>query len=140
MDLVNIVDDYNRQLRALKEEMSTRFQGELKTAFKTVFEKHPNVRCLTWTQYTPYFNDGDPCVFSVHDLEVYDETIEEDEDEGYTEGVYVGWGEGSARYPDIAEMARCLGNADDLLLEMFGDHCRITVTPDGISVEEYDHD
>ena len=35
--------------------------SELKTAFRAVFERHPNVRSLTWTQYTPYFNDGDPC-------------------------------------------------------------------------------
>jgi hypothetical protein len=104
-----------------------------------VFERHPNVRSLTWTQYTPYFNDGDPCVFSVHDLEVYDETIQEADDD-YTEGVDVGWGEGRARYPDIAEISGVLSNAEDLLLEMFGDHCRITVQADGISVEEYDHD
>lgn len=26
---------------------------------------HPEVTGIAWTQYTPYFNDGDPCVFSV---------------------------------------------------------------------------
>ncbi len=29
------------------------------------------VNHVVWTQYTPYFNDGDVCNFSVGDLEVY---------------------------------------------------------------------
>lgn len=29
---------------------------------------------------------------------------------------------------------------DDLMLAMFGDHCKVIVTKDSIEVEEYDHD
>lgn len=29
---------------------------------------HPEVESVRWTQYTPYFNDGDPCEFSTHEL------------------------------------------------------------------------
>jgi len=36
--------------------------------FKDAFEK--GVKAATWHQYTPYFNDGEPCEFSVHDLSV----------------------------------------------------------------------
>lgn len=26
---------------------------------------------ITWTQYTPHFNDGEPCTFSANDIQVY---------------------------------------------------------------------
>lgn len=28
--------------------------------------KHDSFTAIRWTQYTPYFNDGDPCVFGVN--------------------------------------------------------------------------
>ena len=136
MELNEIVSTYNRELRALKESMSLRFQDSLKGVFKEVFERHPNITKLTWTQYTPYFNDGEPCVFSVNDMTVFDDTVDEDDDEG----LYLGWGEGQKRYPDLLAISRSLEAADDLLLEMFGDHCRVTITPKGIDVEEYEHE
>lgn len=30
----------------------------------------PNVAAVKWDQYTPYFNDGDPCIFSVQEPRV----------------------------------------------------------------------
>jgi hypothetical protein len=30
------------------------------------FELFPDAQAFVWTQYTPYFNDGDPCVFDVN--------------------------------------------------------------------------
>ena len=140
LDLKELVTDYNRELRRLKSEMSLRFQAELKTVFKAVFAEYPNVTRLTWRQYTPYFNDGDPCVFSVHDLEVFDETCTISDEDDYEEGVDVSWGQGAARYPLLTAVSACLPESCDLLLEMFGDHCKIVVTPTGIDVLEYEHD
>lgn len=31
---------------------------------KALFEQFPTLKSFSWTQYTPYFNDGDECVFS----------------------------------------------------------------------------
>jgi hypothetical protein len=138
MDLNEVVSNYNAELRRLKEDMSQRFQNELKNAFQEVFTAYPNVRLIGWTQYTPYFNDGDPCVFSVKNLHVFDETVEEDAEDLYA-GVDIYWGDGPKNYPLIAALALTLSGAEDLLLEMFGDHCKIVVTPSGIDVEEYEH-
>jgi hypothetical protein len=41
---------------------------ELYPYFKAAFDK--GVKAATWHQYTPYFNDGEPCEFSVYDLSV----------------------------------------------------------------------
>lgn len=36
-------------------------------AIKEVFQKHPEIASIGWCQYAPHFNDGDPCVFRVHE-------------------------------------------------------------------------
>lgn len=52
--------------RKLKEEG----EAAVKDAFKDVFDKFPEIRSIMWTQYTPYFNDGDQCYFSVREFDV----------------------------------------------------------------------
>jgi hypothetical protein len=129
----------------------------------------PYIAKLGWTQYTPYFNDGDPCVFSVG--EPWFRTVDDDEDEddyslaiGYSGHPTLGkrdyeWDnardfdnrrkvfkpyEGTHRESFDACLALSeaieSGAFDDVLLEAFGDHCQVTVTADGITVDEYSHD
>ena len=54
------------------QTLLTRFVREngkrlVEDSFKLLFENYPDVEAVRWTQYTPYFNDGDTCTFSVHD-------------------------------------------------------------------------
>lgn len=123
------------------------------------------IAAFGWTQYTPYFNDGDPCEFGVHTCWV--RTVDDDPDtndrwdlemgsnhptlggRGYryssTAGTYV---DTPYEGPDEARYDRCLalsqavegGAFENVLLESFGDHAEVTVTRDGITVEVYDHD
>ena len=39
----------------------------LQAVFVEMFETCPQVKRIGWCQYTPYFNDGDSCTFSVND-------------------------------------------------------------------------
>jgi hypothetical protein len=103
-----------------------------------LFTAYPNVKAIGWTQYTPYFNDGEPCVFSVNDLYVCDETCNIDSYDIYSWNEV--WRGGDDKYPLIAEVAGILQNAEDILLMMFGDHVKVVATPNGIDVEEYDHE
>src|SRR5688572_33247641 len=50
----------------LKKEMFVLGQSFLKEQFKNIFEEYPDLDRISWTQYTPYFNDGDECVFSAY--------------------------------------------------------------------------
>lgn len=49
----------------------------------------PGIHGLIWDQYTPYFNDGDPCEFSVGDVRALlseaevNQTDEDDDDRDY---------------------------------------------------------
>lgn len=53
----------------------------------------PEVEAVRWEQYTPYFNDGDVCVFNIHDAYIKFVGVDEG---GECED---GFGDGKA-YPD----------------------------------------
>ncbi|GAA1526483.1 hypothetical protein GCM10009827_049100 [Dactylosporangium maewongense] len=117
-----------------------------------------------WTQYTPYYNDGDPCVFSVdtpwfrtpedpalepqltHQLRLEDG---QHPSLGRRQGKWVN-GQRYSAYtgPDEEryDRARALTDAfeseafNQVLLDAFGDHAHITVRRDGITVDSYSHD
>lgn len=117
-----------------------------------------------WHQYTPYFNDGDECVFHAYSLWV--RTVEDpswdevDDSEDLEIGCHHAlsprhWNPQLGRYEDVqrdsakqATYDRCkaLGDAieggafDEVLLDAFGDHADITVRRSGITVGFYQHD
>lgn len=39
----------------------------LQAAYERLFE-FPQIKSVSWAQYTPYFNDGDECIFGVNEL------------------------------------------------------------------------
>lgn len=51
-----------------KMEFEKKMKGAFKDIFKTFFRDFPEIIAVGWNQYTPYFNDGDTCVFGVHDF------------------------------------------------------------------------
>ena len=63
----------------------------LTEAFAKFFVEFPEVACIHWKQFTPYFNDGDACYFIVHEpvycLTHSDKT--EDDDDYLEEGDYL---------------------------------------------------
>lgn len=62
-------DEMNKKLAALKAEMQSESKELMKEAFKEFFSKYGEVvECIFWTQYTPYFNDGEACTFSVNQV------------------------------------------------------------------------
>lgn len=84
---------------------------------------------FSWTQYTPYFNDGEECEFGVNcDWPYVNDVDFDDRDETTFEDLFV-------------TIRDFLWNIDaDAFRDSFGDHCRVTVTRTGVTVEEYRHD
>jgi len=120
-----------------------------------------------WTQYTPYFNDGDVCEFGAGGIWVRttnDPKGSEGEDEyGVAEHLSVDYGHPTlgkethpngyqnpgvyeGDHPDTFHLCQQLNRAidggqfDHLLLELFGDHAEVVVSRNGITVESYSHD
>lgn len=51
------MDELRAQLRRTAEKF-------FKDNSRAIFDKYPNLASFSWNQYTPYFNDGEPCEFS----------------------------------------------------------------------------
>jgi hypothetical protein len=108
-----------------------RKEGEkaVRAFFIEFFEKRPDVFAVRWTQYTPHFNDGEPCVFGLHGIYVFPtQEASEDKENEYN---FDCWGE---------EPETSLNKIEEILESVFGDHAEVTVTREKITSEEYEHD
>jgi len=54
-------------LKNLRKTLMEQAQGGIKGAFEGFLKAYPQVKTITWAQYTPYFNDGEACEFNVND-------------------------------------------------------------------------
>lgn len=147
------------QLLATYAEQRRQFTKDatqaLREVFKDVFDQHPELTVIVWSQYTPYFNDGDECVFRVNSVTCSNAPDTENvsswgEYEGEEEGVWL-WSDGFSATDveasaSIRKMARALdeviqsSDMTDVLKDVFGDHVQVTVTRDGIDITDYEHD
>jgi len=140
---------YEEARKALSEQAGQAF----KEMAKELFEKFPKLHSFQWNQYTPYFADGDPCVFSVNSDEDqisvngmvgYDcESLSYDGKSTYNTGeLPEGFETREAAEEAYSAVANFIRQFDDeILLDLYGDHCEVTVNRDGKAVvESYDHD
>lgn len=144
-----LLDELLEAQNSYFEKLRDTGEDALKEAFKEIFDKHPSIYSISWKQYTPYFNDGDPCYFRVGEWDV--EWAEEDEDEESEEDDSVddeseddesddeeATDDQAKALEDIENLFASLD--DDILESVLGDHITVEVTAEGISVDEYDHD
>lgn len=127
-----------------------------------VFAADERVTALGWRQYTPYFNDGDPCYFGIHsessiaineiptDLG-WEGFIFDGFDEEYEEGcevnqLTVGYGVGEDATGPLLAAGEAFYNAlnwghfDNVVKSAFGDPATVIATRAGFKVEFCDHD
>ena len=148
MELAKLSDEFNE----IKKAFSAKATNAVNEEFKKIFDKYPELTCIKWTQYTPYFNDGDTCEFGVYDWYIsngdpalvsawgeYDDGSDDVPDEIF---VYDSYYDKTKKYIDIWDLEKFAGTeiGSDVFYSAFGDHCRVTVTREGIDVEEFDHD
>lgn len=141
------------KINAQKEELRKIAEATLKDVLQGFLKDWPEIKSIMWVQYTPYFNDGEECVFSVNDpyycTEKY-EYFEYEPEEGFNAS------EWSKKYKaeqgknlpvsnDCYDACIMLTNllTNDLCDEMryvFEDHVSVVVNEDGVSIEEHEHD
>ena len=71
MDLKALEQNFkelNAQMEAARKEMQAKSTGFIEAAVQNFLDECPEVESVSWTQYTPYFNDGDACEFSVNEV------------------------------------------------------------------------
>jgi hypothetical protein len=156
LDAQSVLDEAKRREEETHEFLSSQF----KKHFVQFWEQNPLVTAVIWIQWTPYFNDGDPCTFSVSDplftnatpeqLENYDaheewfEGVDEENEDVW--GEYVAYPSGREKLSALGLNIDSLGQLDTLissrylfkmLEEMFGDNMVVTATREGFSTSEY---
>ena len=145
------VSSYTTQRQAL-EKAQEKMQEAAREFFmgqaKTVFERHPKLQGIRVTAYTPYFNDGESCEYSVNDPYLkYEGLVDEDEKDGeggngyqyisdyykdkYPAGTLEAYKEAQALISSITE---------DDFESLFGNHVQVTITREGVETDEYEHD
>jgi len=164
--------EFNKLIKD-QEELRRQFQERAQELFKSItkefFEKNPGITGVVWTQYTPYFNDGETCEFSVNDCTFTNAPIDELDNiswgdyDGDTEGVWAT--ENVAHvlstdreyYKEMRELimskggvdpescklfsdAICSSEMEDVMLAMFGDHVKVIATRTGFDVDDFSHD
>lgn len=143
------------KMAALKQEMRDHGKEALQAEVKKFFEKWGDAApgAIRWRQYSPFFNDGDACEFSVHGVYAFsspncetpeDGSEEEDDYEGLSLYNYgPGYKRLDAKFPWVADfeaLASVIEGNEDLMEAAFGNHVQVTCTAAGIEVDDYDHD
>ncbi len=121
------------EMKAAMVKANAVVKEAFRNAAKSLFADNPDIVSFSWTQYTPYFNDGDECTFGAHidypeinGSDIYD-VVEEDQKE-----------KRQALHDKVVTFLRVFDEDD--FRTMFGDHCQVSVTASEIEVEEYEHD
>lgn len=143
MNIVESLGELSTKRKAIEEKAREEAKAILAPGLQQFMKEHPEVTAIGWTQYTPYFNDGETCEFSVG--EIYASIAEERADSFYDEGwveLYNKTAEGfsDATWAALQGLNKTLSGAEYELLAAFGDHVKVVVTQEGVEVEEYDHD
>jgi hypothetical protein len=125
------------------------------------------VKAVRWYQYTPYFNDGDECVFGIGEVyyrfvDLDDEVVGGDYEDGFLGAYDDRYAEllGGSKYDEVTRKFTPVEGADPVtaalvrelkerfnsgrheveLGRIFGDHAKVTATPDKFIVDYYEHD
>jgi hypothetical protein len=118
--------NFKSKVEELRMQLQKTGEQFLIQNFADLFNKYPSLERISWQQYTPYFNDGEECVFrSYHKYaDVEGEALTDKERDEVEE-----------------ELKTFMSQFDDELLKnLFGDHVQLIVSKEGITVEEYEHE
>ena len=149
-EIINLKKEYEEKVKRVGSSL-------IVDLYRPLFNENPEIHSIRWEQYTPYFNDGDTCVFGVRELR-YKLTTPLDKEyddygDGYSETYNIGerWDKTKQRFVEVEltpalkalkEMVEIHSNIpDDIMLSLFGDHAQITIFNDGnLEIEEYEHE
>ncbi len=149
-----------KELKEIKNQILEKSNEVFDEFCKDIFTKSPRLSSFGWSQYTPYFNDGDTCVFSVNIDYLYINGQSVDDSEWINKKNITKYGEWNREKKEYIgreeednpnydqelvdiyeEISSFLSNFDnDFYMSKFGDHVEITITSTGIDVFECEHD
>ncbi len=165
-ELKTNIEESVSKIADIKKAMTQEIRDKLIPVYESLFALDDRLKMISWTQYTPYFNDGDTCEFGVNEIyyngsdDNYDYDTPQDENDPYSNRAFEKeiWIQdketkkyGKILNPKFDELAHKVVSTkilesipDDIWYDIYGDHCQVTIirTNTGIevNVEEYSHD
>lgn len=159
-DKLELLKEKQSQISNLKNDVIELSSGIFEDFYKYIFEKYHTLESFGWTQYTPYFNDGDATIFSVNTDYISVNGDYVDESNWISPINIISWGNWNSESKSYVgrveeenknfdknlsdatnEIIDFLSNFDnDFYLRKFGDHAEIIVTRNGVDISDYDHD
>lgn len=143
MNIIEGLQAASAKRQQIQEEAAAAVKAIAAPGFELFMREHPNIEAIRWTQHTPYFNDGEECVFSVGELyyKLVGADGEDEDDFEYLSSYSKPEGFDQQQwFKDLEQLASAISGSDEEMLAAFGDHVRVTVTKEGVDVEEYEHD
>lgn len=146
-----ILSDLCAQRIAYKKQC----QKLLHKVFLAFFDACPSVKAVYWHQYTPSFNDGDPCSFTMGDPSFVNssnpDAICAAQESGDLDGFFTDEGEAVVAmerwssdfseffpYDECKTLGSFISSMDDAMEQIFGDNVLVTATKAGFQTEKYD--
>lgn len=132
----NALDEYKNQLEIMRQQTRKAFEQFFVPAVQEMMVG--NFTAVHWEQYTPYFNDGDECVFGINMYNAFKvgEDVKTKWDEEYFDEYDL-----DSEHPHLTQAAKDISefvqSSEEFLKMVYGDHVEITITADGLEVEEY---
>ena len=138
------IEKHIKKINDLKKAYTGEFELLLLDIFKEIFIKYPELKCFRWNQYSPSFNDGEPCTFKVSDIYFLtkDSKIDPTEEDFENDWSYILFNE-NIRNPlqkTLQTLEDILINNGDILNSLYGDGYQITAYADKIEIDDYYHD
>ena len=147
-EIIEAKKQKNKHLQELLKNEAEEIKVLLISSCEAIFKEFPDLHGIRWYQFTPYFMDGDPCVFGIDEISFSfkeNQTIENEE-------IY------AEDFLTLSEFPTSIRNIyDEIISDLlqnipylykdeleyaFGDHCCITIYSDlKIEVSKYtNHD
>jgi hypothetical protein len=153
MELIKKINEQLEAFKAKRIDLVKQLQAEFPSLLAPLFAESKRIESIGWRQYTPYFNDGDECVFGVHndDLTI-NGTDDYDGDENEIAFIKEKTWDGKKwvvnteldthEFKILKQIQKVLRSIpDDFYKDLFGDHVKVTIYKDGrIETDEYEHD
>lgn len=137
------LDEILKNIEDSAQQFKEQMQLALQSGYKALFEQHPECKFFVLRCYTPYFNDGDECSYSVY-MEApndYDEAVEQFTDstsapylELHKDVTRLNWE--TAAYKNLEKLIRAIPN--DIFRSAYGDHVVVLVTPNFAAINDYE--
>jgi hypothetical protein len=142
-------EELYQEIEEKKEKVTGLFKVALKEALDDVLKT--GISKIKWRQYTPYFNDGEACIFSVHEPIFYIDngmvpkyfSLEEDEEDGgwYYASSYAAEKNEDRFSDEIERLNKMFFDLDNYyFLNSFDDHAEIIYDGKEFEINDYTHD